>query len=58
MHCNNCGNEIDEKDKFCSHCGKINKVENDKVKLNFKKNSSFTCYLHCYIINCSIFFSA
>jgi hypothetical protein len=37
MKCKNCGNELAEKDKFCSHCGL-------KTKINYSRKNFFDIY--------------
>ena len=31
MFCQNCGNRLEEKDNFCSNCGKVQKEETCKT---------------------------
>lgn len=37
MHCNNCGKEINENDKFCSNCGKTNSIGKEHYKFDLRK---------------------
>lgn len=45
MFCNECGNEIDSEDKFCSYCGKailLKKITEDKTLL-IKQDEKVIC---------------
>lgn len=56
MYCSNCGNKLNELDKFCSNCGKsVDNKDNNKVTSSgFKETSlilGILCLVSSFILN-------
>lgn len=40
MFCGNCGNKLEDGDKFCGKCGNVQKQDNDESKSNLEKSKT------------------
>lgn len=40
MYCNNCGQEVNDNDKFCGHCGSRINIETYRENINFEINKN------------------